>query len=124
MFNFEELKAESPKATALLVEWVKQSLQRFQDVMTSQLPIGENVTIPEITNEHAEKATGALLTSYYRTLFDFLDQNKIFLTTDYIFEEGFVVAFSGYKTVEGHMTRIEAEIAGIKAAFKHLEEQL
>jgi len=122
---YKELKEQYPKALYRLVEWVHSSLMGFQKVMLSQLEVEkETISIPEVTKEHAEKATEALLTSYPRSLFDFFDLNKIFLTTDYIFEEGFVIAFAGYKTIEGHLTRIEAEMTGIKAAFATLETQL
>jgi hypothetical protein len=124
MLNYQELKEEYPKTMAKLVEWVKEKLERFQAVMLEQIQVDEreNVKIPEITLEWAENATGALLRSYHRTLWDFFDENKLFITTDYIFEEGFVVNFPGYKTVEGHLSRIEAEIAGIKAAIKYMED--
>lgn len=125
MLDYQLLKGECPKAMEKLIEWVRVNLENFQRVMIDQLgTIGGDVTIPPITAEHAEGATKSMLTSYYRTLYDFFDENKIFLTTDYIFEEGFVVAFSGYKSVEGSLSRIDAEILGIKKAFEALETTL
>lgn len=124
MLDYKELKGECPKAMAKLVEWVRGKLVRFQEIMKSQIQMEEDVETPIITLEWAENATEALLKSYHRTLWDWFDENKLFITTDYIFEEGFVVAFNGYKTVEGHLSRIEAEITGIKAAIKHMEEGL
>jgi hypothetical protein len=124
MLDFKLLKEEHPKAMAKLVEWVKGRLQRFQEIQMAALQIKEDVDAQPITDKRAEEATLGLLIGYFRTIYDFLDENKIFLTTDYIFEEGFIVKFAGYKTVEGHLSRIEAEITGIKAAIKYMEETI
>ena len=126
MLDYKELKEAYPKTMSKLMGWVKRNLENFQKTMISQVgsSIGDDVEIPKITDEHAEAATGAILTSYSKTLYDFLDENKIFLTVDYIFEEGFVVAFAGYKSVEGHLNRIEAEMVGFKAAFAKMEEEI
>jgi hypothetical protein len=122
---YKDIKEYAPKALEKLEAWVRTGLEGFQRISITQLEIKDDVKIPEISNEHVSKATEVMLTSYFRTLYDFFDLNKIFLTIDYIFEEGFVVNVVGTEYLgQGSVTRIEAEIIGFKEAFRVMEEGL
>ena len=123
---YKEIEESTPKALKKLLDWVRGGLEGYQRVAMTQLQVdSSSIKIPEVTEEHVQKAAEALLVSYFRTLYDFFDQNKIFLTMDYIFEEGFIINVVGSEYLgHGSVTRIEAEIIGFREAFRVLEEQL
>lgn len=129
---------EFPKSKKLLGEFGKRNLSAFQKNIMKEREI-EGVEIPEITDEMADSYASALLTTNPRILFDFFDENEIFISIRCAAKDVFYFRWNvkfdkgndvehpealGRSTASNFTTRLECEKEAFNLAFKLLEEKL
>lgn len=124
MLKNSEIKSQFPKAHQKLVSFIIERLQQAQKMV---VPEGTDVDLPEIPASFAERAMDGMLLGNHRTLFDFFDNQQIFIEIQVIDDEN-VISFSYMNKFFGggcilYKSRIEAELEAFKSAFKLLEEQ-
>lgn len=106
-----------PKCKVLLKGHIKSILKQIQDKFKTE----EGAELPEIGDELVESMMADVITSSPRFLFDFFDENKIFINTPH--EGGyFKYTIYNHKLEETNYSfRAEAEIAAFDKAFDILE---
>jgi len=113
---------EFPKSKKLLQEFGKKNLLAFQKNIMKEAPV-EGLEIPEISDEMAESYANALLTTQPRILYDFFDENELYISVIRN-ADNWSADVEGTDETGLYNTRIEAEFALFKIAFKLLEEKL
>lgn len=113
-----------PKSEKKLQEFLRRNLEAFQKNVMKDSPT-EILAPPDIQEEWVVKYSEVVLTTEPRTVVDFLDEQGIYITTDYIYQEGFVCHVVGANWIgRVYENRIEAELEAFEAAFELLEEKL
>lgn len=126
--NVNEIKKTYPKSHKVLLEFIKKYLDGFQKSMVGQ--VGVDTEFPEVDDAIAEQATQALITLYKRMLYDFFDENEVYISLEYIGDENLSENYwcSTINAEEDRNyfgdNRIEAEELGFERAFKTLEDKL
>lgn len=113
-----------PKSSKKLQEFVKRNLIAFQKNIMKETKEKGEFEIPEITDEMAQRLTEGTLITRPRDLFDFFDEQEIFITIEW-FQGNFIghIVSTIYATKE-YKERVEAEQELFEEAFKILEEKL
>jgi len=116
---------EFPKSEALLQEFFKKNLLAFQKNIMKDAPM-EGMSVPEITGEMSKAYMESMLLTNTRLLFDFFDENKVYIQVLYYGEKGFLPLVVGMNNDMEHTfpDRMEAEHFAFKTAFEILEKQL
>src|SRR5690242_3748359 len=70
---------ENPKAAAKYYQFAKEQLLKVRDLFASQVPEGTDTTDVEITDEIVKNYGDAFLINNHRSLYDFFDQQQIFV---------------------------------------------
>lgn len=115
MINIEKY----PKCKVLLKGHIKSILKQIQDKFKTE----EATELPEISDELVESMMADVITSSPRFLFDFFDENKVFIN---ILHEGGYFKYSIYKHEVDDLSysfRAEAEIDAFQKAFDTLENE-
>lgn len=123
MLNLIELSEQNPKTGKLLTLWTKKMLSNFQKMIVSDgknPDLNKGLEIPEITDEMAKIALSGMVKVNFRLLYDFFDENGVFLYIAFDVAGAFINNF----TDKDHNTRIEAEVEGFECSFKTLESKL
>ena len=104
----------NPKSAALLREWFTNRLiESIEDMEEFQQETAEIMKQHLVSNE----AVSNIIQDNVRSLFDFFDDNRLFINVIYDFERK---VFKNYSDVE-FSSRKEAEMSAVHDAFKTLE---
>lgn len=127
-----------PKSKKLLQEFAKKNLLAFQKNIMKENKV-EGVEIPEITDDMAENYATALLSTNPRILYDFFDEQEIYLSIRNARKDNFYFSWNvkfdkgvykdcskaaGKSSISSFKTRLECEDDAYKFIFKLLEEKL
>jgi len=112
-----------PKARIKLEKFFRRNLEAFQKNIMKEAPT-DILEIPKIEEEWVKKYTESSLATQPRILYDFLDENEIYITID-MFQGKFFGKIIGslYKTKE-YDERVECELETFQEAFRQLEDIL
>lgn len=111
-----------PKSKEKLKGFVKQTLLKFQEVSSEA---AKEAFIPEVTEEMVDQYIQVILLLQSRNLYDFFDMNKLYITIDYVYQEGFMANIVGTEfSSKKYDYRVGAEKEVFEEAFKILEETL
>lgn len=120
MLDFKEIKEKYPKSYKLLVAWTKDTLLSFQSMLMAGV---KDATMPEISDEMAEKALDGFIKVNYRLLFDFFDKNDAKISISY--KQGFFLYRINDQALGGsNANRMEMENDAFQMAFNYLEKRL
>lgn len=114
-----------PKSTKKLLEFTKDVLRQFQKEMLQKIPLDEGEVVPEIDDKIALETANYLLKQNIRVLYNFFDQEEIYMIPDrkegkWAWKIGTGVMQISDDTFK---SREEAEVVGFKEAFIKLEEK-
>lgn len=118
MIDVDGIKGKYPKAYSKLVEWSASAVLAMQKAM--MMSDEDIAATPKISDD----AVKGMLILNTRSLYDFFDENRLFITVDYIHESGFLCNIVGLEdTAITANTRRQAEDAGFDRAFNELENK-
>lgn len=121
MLDITQVKEKYPKAYSLLIEWTKRYLVGFQQLI--MVGVEEDVELPTISTEMAEKAAEGMMSVNFRILYDFFDENKQYILITHFNVNGkFSFIINGKVTNLQFDNRTEAEIDAFDHAFENIEK--
>jgi len=118
------------KSREKLRVFVKKQLLAIQQDMLSRLPENTDIDLPDIPEVLVDQALELYIGTSNRQLYDFLDENNLFVLIDKL-ESGFLYTIKNENKIvkEGggaiyFKTRPEIEKVAFEEAFKILENKL
>lgn len=123
--SLKEILQQCPKSAGKFYQWIHQHLRNIQVLHEKSISEDMEMVIPEIEKEFVELFAESTLSTNWRSLFSFFDQEGVVMEigVDRTSDPKFCYSFNTSNS-DLFYTRPEAEIEGFVQAFKLLEEKL
>lgn len=120
ILKYEELEKSCPKAIGIYKEWIKDTLEKFQERILKETNNG--VEAPEITEDMVNTSAKSVILFNQRVLYDFFDGKDIYASVYYGGPRRWIYGINDEPTTEAEARQI-AEAQVFKQCFEMLNNK-